>query len=222
VVSWFGARDPDFVRRLTALVPDTVVVRSVGEGRPVWEHLLASVGASTDDAARWRGPIAPAAALVDDGRRVLGDAGWDGRARLVVVHPGAGGVAKRWPAEGYAAVLERLRAERALVFAIHQGPADAAAVAALRARVTGPAMVLHEPSLPCLAGVLASATAYVGNDSGVSHLAAALGAPAVVLFTGDARAWRSWEPRPQPVVVSGSLERADVDRVLAAMRRAVR
>src|SRR5207253_8726296 len=52
VVSWFGARDPDFVRRPTALVPDTVVVRSVGASRPVWAHLLASVGAPMADAAR--------------------------------------------------------------------------------------------------------------------------------------------------------------------------
>src|SRR5439155_270180 len=132
VVSWFGARDPDFVRRLTALVPDTVVVRSVGEARPVWEHLLASVGAPMEDAARWREPVVPAPTLVDEGRRALRDVGWDGRTPLVVVHPGAGGVLKRWPAEGFAAVLERLRSERALVLAIHQGPADADAVAAAR------------------------------------------------------------------------------------------
>jgi len=56
----------------------------------------------------------------------------------------------------------------------------------------------------------------------VSHLAAALGTPAVVLFVRDALAWQSWEPRAQPVVVStASLERVEVDRVLAAARRAV-
>jgi ADP-heptose:LPS heptosyltransferase len=222
VVSWFGARDPDFVRRLTALVPDALVVPSVGEGRPVWEHLLASVGASIDDAARWRGRIVPAATLVGDGRRALQDAGWDSRARLVVVHPGAGGVAKRWPAEGFAAILARLCSERALALSIHLGPADAAAVAALRARLTGPAMVLDEPSLPRLAGVLACASAYLGNDSGVSHLAAALGTPSVVLFTRDKLAWQPWEPRARPLVVStASLERADLDRVLATLRQLV-
>src|SRR2546426_4702322 len=144
------------------------------------------------DAARWREPVVPAATLVDEGRRALRDVGWDGRTPLVVVHPGAGGVLKRWPAEGFAAVLERLRSERALVLAIHQGPADADAVAALRARLPGPAIGLDEPSLPRLAGLLGGATAYLGNDSGVSHLAAALGTPAVVLFVRDALAWQSW------------------------------
>ena len=177
VVSWFGARDPDFVRRLSALVADVVVVPSVGEGRPVWEHLLASAGAPTDDARTWREPVVLREALVDEGRRVLVAAGWDGRARLVAVHPGAGGAAKRWPAEGFTAVLEGLRSGGALVFAIHQGPADAGAVAALRARFTGPAIVLDEPSLEHLAGALACATAYLGNDSGISHLAAALATP---------------------------------------------
>ena len=38
------------------------------------------------------------------------------------------------------------------------------------------------PPLPVLAGVLSMAQAYLGGDSGVSHLAAAVGAPAVILF----------------------------------------
>jgi ADP-heptose:LPS heptosyltransferase len=131
-------------------------------------------------------------------------------------------VAKRWPAEGFAAILERLRSERILALAIHRGPADAAAVAALRARFTGPTLILDEPSLPCLAGILACATAYLGNDSGVSHLAAALGTPGVVLFTRDALAWHPWASRSQPLVVSTALESAEVDRVLAAVRRVLR
>ena len=219
VVSWFGARDPDFVHRLSALVADVVVVPSVGEGRPVWEHLLASAGAPTDDVRTWREPVVLREALVAEGRHVLVAAGWDGRARLVAVHPGAGGAAKRWPAEGFAAVLEGLRSGGALVFAIHQGPADAGAVAALRARFTGPAIVLDEPSLVHLAGALACATAYLGNDSGVSHLAAALATPSVVLFTQDKLAWQSWEPRAQTLIVSTtSLEHGDLDRVLVTMR----
>src|SRR5207245_6435946 len=147
VVSWFGARDPDFVRRLSALVADVVVVPSVGEGRPVWEHLRASAGAPTDDVRTWREPVVLRGALVDEGRRVLVAAGWDGRARLVAVHPGAGGAAKRWPAEGFTAVLAGLRSGRALVFPIHQGPAPPGAVAALRVRLTGSARVLAVPEL---------------------------------------------------------------------------
>src|SRR5262249_55624769 len=65
-------------------------------------------------------------------------------------------------------------------FLLVEGPADAASVAPL----TGlPGALLArglEPRL--LAAVLARASAYVGNDSGVTHLAAAWGAPTLALF----------------------------------------
>src|SRR5439155_863567 len=122
VVSWFGARDPDFVRRLTALVPDTVVVPSVGEARPVWEHLLASVGAPMEDTARWRGPVAPAPMLVDEGRRALRDAGWDGRTPAVVLFMRDALAWKSWAPRAQAVVvstasLERVEVDRVLAAA---------------------------------------------------------------------------------------------------------
>ena len=46
---------------------------------------------------------------------------------------------------------------------------------------------VKSPSLVALAGLLGGAVAYVGNDSGVSHLSAAVGAPSVALF-GPTRA----------------------------------
>src|SRR5207247_7567855 len=61
--------------------------------------------------------------------------------------------------------------------------------------------------------------AYLGNDSGISHLAAALATPSVVLFTQDKLAWQSWAPRAHTLVVSTtSLEHGDLDRVLVTMR----
>lgn len=218
VVSWFGARDPDFVARLTALVPGTVVAPSSEAGRPVWQHLLATVGEPLDDADRWRKPVPVPARLIEEGERALRDAGWDGDTPLVVAHPGAGGIAKRWPAEGFAAVLEGLTAGERITLAVHQGPADAAAVAALATQLGGPRIVLKEPPLPALAAMLRCATAYLGNDSGVSHLAAALGVPSVVLFTQDKLDWRPWARHVEPLAVrTSALDTADSVRVAAAM-----
>src|SRR5262245_12898780 len=42
-VCWFGSRDPGFVRRLRALVPEAVIAPSVSETGRVWEHLLATI-----------------------------------------------------------------------------------------------------------------------------------------------------------------------------------
>ena len=220
LVAWFGSRDPSFVRRLTTLIPRAVVAPSVGSDREVvWRHLLGTVGASGADAAL-RAPVGVPPALADEARLALRSKGWDGQARLLVVHPGAGGPGKLWPTTGFAAVLARLAETRPdLAIAIHRGPADSEAVAALSSRPGQRELRLDEPPLPLLAGVLALATAYVGNDSGISHLASAVGVPAVVLFGRERIAWRPWAEHLEPQVVSMPiLDEADVARVLDALR----
>jgi hypothetical protein len=217
VVCWFGARDPHFVRRLRAQVPGAVIAPSTSTGL-VWEHLLATCGAPTGD---WRAPARVAPALLARGRAALGEAGWDGRGRVVVVQPGAGGPAKRWPTEGFAAVLAGVAAQADVTVVLHQGPADADAVDALNARLPA-ALRLREPALPALAGVLAGAAAYVGNDCGVSHLAATVGAPAVVLFAEANLAWRPWAREPGVIAVAMTAAAADVTAVRAALERRLR
>jgi ADP-heptose:LPS heptosyltransferase len=77
--------------------------------------------------------------------------------------------------------------------------------------------------LPALAGALAHATIYVGNDSGVSHLAAALGVPSLVLFDPRHLAWRPWwaGARVQTVTLTRTVsdEVAAVVNELEAMLR---
>jgi ADP-heptose:LPS heptosyltransferase len=95
---------------------------------------------------------------------------------------------------------------------VHEGPADAEPVAELLARLPS-ARHLRQPELPALAGVLARCAAYAGNDSGISHLAATVGAPSLVLFARDHLDWRPWSTaaRVLPVGMTGCDE--DVDRV---------
>jgi len=218
LVSWFGSGDHDFVRRLTSLIPGAVVAPSVGAHGPVWEHLLDTVAAGGADASRWREPIAVPASIAEVGRRELERAGWDGRAPVLVVQPGAGGRAKQWPAQGFASVLRSLDALETAMIVLHRGPADADAVEALRPRLARGVAVLEEPPLVTLAGVLSHASAYLGNDSGISHLAAALGVRSTVLFTADHVAWRPWAAHVEPQLVSTqTVEPADVDRVRAVL-----
>jgi len=104
---------------------------------------------------------------------------------------------------------------------VHEGPADAEAVRALVACLCRPALRLADPPLPALAGALTLARAYLGNDSGVSHLAASVGAPSVVLFTEAALAWQPWSPTARCVAVTTSTvldtERAAVGAALRAL-----
>ena len=219
VVCWFGARDPTFVRRLSELAPGALVCPPTpSDDTLVWEHLARSVSAIAPGPPE-RGPIAVPQSLEAAGRRGLLDAAWDGTTRLVLIHPGAGGAGKRWPVEGFARVLEELTRSRDLAVVIHQGPADGEAVEALLARHRAGAIRLIEPSLPVLAGVLGRVAGYLGNDSGISHLAAAVGASAVVLFRKEMLAWRPWSAAARPLVVATeTLDLADVAAVTAGAR----
>jgi len=102
--------------------------------------------------------------------------------RLVVLHPGAGGRRKRWSSAGFAALADRF-ASLGHSTAITCGPADEDAVAAVQSelRVARPE-VLAGRRLDELASILANATLFVGNDSGITHLAALLGVPTVAIF----------------------------------------
>ena len=105
-----------------------------------------------------------------------------------VIHPGSGSRRKNWPADRFAELARR--AERAgLEPLILAGPAEEDVVIGDRPVVRG--LGLRE-----LAELLAGAALYVGNDSGVSHVAGAVGAPTVAVF-GSTRAqrWRPLGPR---------------------------
>jgi len=119
-----------------------------------------------------------------------------------VIHPGSGGRHKLWPAESWAAVIGALHP---LTFVLTCGPADAEVVDDLLAHMTdrSRARVLKHQPATTVAGVLAGARAYVGCDSGVTHLAAALGVPTVAVFGPTDP--RIWAPRGKSVqVVAGS------------------
>lgn len=203
IVSWFGSRDETYGRRLRALAPRALVAPPVPEDdTPVWRHLLGTLAgwdlAIPERVEPLRAPPLPA-----------GDAA--SRPRLVV-HPGSGGDWKRWPVERFAEVIRGLRHRRSLEILVHQGPADAEPAQRLLALLEGEATVLLRPDLPRLAAVLGTARAYLGGDSGVSHLAAAVGAPSVVLFPpATFKRWTPWSPTAVPVElqgVDGDVERA--------------
>jgi len=125
-------------------------------------------------------------------------------ARFLAIHPGSGSPAKNWPADRLAALARSLSRDRPWLLVV--GPAEAETTGVLRA-VPG---VVVAATLPprVLGAVLANAGLYVGNDSGVSHLAAAWGAPTVVLFGPTDPA--VWSPvGPSVVVVRSSDDSMD-------------
>ena len=213
MVCWFGARDPIFVRRLTDCVPGAVVAPSVQEGACVWEHLLWTIGAP---AGEWCAPIGASDAVRALGAQALAATGFDGPPPFLFVHPGAGGRAKCWPADAFARTIATVAARRRMNAFVHQGPADVAPAAELRAHIGRGVAWIVDPSLPSLAGALTRASVFLGNDSGVSHLAAALGIPSVVLFDARNLGWRPWAANASVRTVTLTETRAtDVQAVIA-------
>jgi heptosyltransferase III len=99
----------------------------------------------------------------------------------IVCHPGSGSSHKCVAPDTMALVIQGL-SEQECSPVIVGGPADQAAVLGLVARITDRLPVIQGQSLSTIAGVLAGARLFVGHDSGLTHLAAALGVPTVAIF----------------------------------------
>lgn len=139
----------------------------------------------------------------------------------VAVHPGSGSPSKNWPVERFVEIIRRLRAKNTETVAI-LGEADVAEAAVL-ARELPDLPVLEGLTLVELAATLAECRAYLGNDSGITHLAAAVGLPVTALFgPSDADVWAPRGRGGAKVLRApeGELERLAIAMVWAELENA--
>jgi ADP-heptose:LPS heptosyltransferase len=109
----------------------------------------------------------------------------------VLIHPGSGSATKNWPPERFAAVIRALDVPVRLVV----GEADTEVARQVEGLVGRRLDRLEQAPLDELASRLAGCRAYLGNDSGVSHLAGLCGARALVLFGPTSpEVWRPLGP----------------------------
>jgi lipopolysaccharide heptosyltransferase II len=132
-----------------------------------------------------------------------GTHGLDGLTRPVVaLAPGAIGTAKRWPVAAYRALSQRLLAEGVEVWVLG-GPAEKSQAREIVADSAARDFTGTDLRQAILA--LAAASAAVSNDSGLLHVAAALGTPAVGIF-GPTSPWH-WAPlNPLAAILETSSE----------------
>jgi heptosyltransferase-2 len=116
--------------------------------------------------------------------------GLTGGERIVALAPGAVGPSKRWPAASYADLARRLIADGASVWVLG-GPAEAP-LARIIAAVGPQVRDLTGTDLRNAILALAGADVAVSNDSGLLHVAAALGTPSIGIF-GPTSPWH-WAP----------------------------
>jgi Glycosyltransferase family 9 (heptosyltransferase) len=134
------------------------------------------------------------------------------------LHPGSGSPRKNWPVERYAALARALAPDAP--FALVGGPADDEVLAHITPLAPG-AIVLRNLPLGVLGTVLAEASVFVGNDSGITHLAAAFGAPTLALFgPTDPLNWAPVGERVQALrAARGELQQLDTHVVVEAASR---
>ena len=116
----------------------------------------------------------------------------------LALHPGSGSERKNWPEENWAALLRELCAQTALRFLLVGGEAEGDRLKRLAAAIPGPRRrIAQSLPLPELALLLQQCSVYLGHDSGISHLAAALGLPGLLLW-GHTRT-EIWRPRHEQI-----------------------
>lgn len=121
------------------------------------------------------------------------------RRLLIVLHIGGGSQAKRWPAAHWQELLGRITAEYDAAIVLVGSRSERHRARAITAGHPWPGVTdwTGQLSLRETAALTERADVLIGPDSGPAHLAAAIGAAAIVLFSGTnrVRQWRPWGRR---------------------------
>jgi heptosyltransferase-2 len=147
----------------------------------------------------------------------------DARQRIptIVFHPGSGSEKKNWPETKWAGLLQQIAATTNWDLLLVGGEAEGERLRRL-ATVLPPARCSIAQGLPLaeLAQRIQSGTAFVGHDSGITHLAAAVGLPCVVLWADTLE--EVWRPQGEPLVVLKEIigvQAISVEKVLNELRK---
>lgn len=119
---------------------------------------------------------------------------------FALLHPSAAFATKQWPAENFARVCEYLAArgiKRVAIAAKH----ERAVLDRLTAASRVPVLTFDDLTLPEIIALASKAKLFIGNDSGIAHIAAAVNTPSVVIFGSSNRDhWRPWTDAPNEIV----------------------
>jgi ADP-heptose:LPS heptosyltransferase len=138
----------------------------------------------------------------------------------LAIHPGSGSERKNWPEEKWRQLLERLATDTDFAFLLIGGEAEGDRLDRL-----GPALpparleIARNLPLPALARTLSGCRMFLGHDSGIAHLAGAVGRPGIILW-GESReeTWRPLGGQIQILRHPAGLAAIPVDVVLENLR----
>ena len=113
-----------------------------------------------------------------DGKKTLSHAA----PRVIVYHPGAGKAPNRWPAGLFARLADELSASVPSATIITSGPMDDGPVSAMTGSLHTSFEVIKNQPIRDVASAIRFADLLVSNDTGIMHVAAAVGTPVLSLF----------------------------------------
>lgn len=184
-------------------------------GRHASDHVVAALrplGVSAPPA--FEPEIRVSRSTLREARQLLGELG---ASPGCAVHPGSSLAAKNWPPHRFAAFIQKITVQNGMQVFLIEGPLDRVSVQNVSSRITGLDVPILQLPLRLLAAVLAQCLLFVGNDSGVAHLAATVGTPTIAIF-GPTDPLR-WAPRGQRVIIlknGHGLDAIEVEDVVEA------
>lgn len=215
--------DQPLAAALSGIIPRTAVVRTIppeGERTHVAKYRLQQLGQENTDGFI---PLSIPSIYRKRAADILGRPGADEGRAVIAIHPGSGGMAKCWPLENYFELIERMQQDRGAFIMLLTGPAEDRTV---RERIAGfcrtrtATLPVADEDLPTVAALLARCRLTIGNDSGISHLAAAIGCAVVSLFgPTDPALWKPLGPAVRVVTpkCGGDIAAITTDMVAGAV-----
>jgi len=122
------------------------------------------------------------------------------RSKVVILHPGSGSKKKVWPLDKFLNLAHTLQDHLGSKILVVLGPAEGIEVQrAFEGMGPNSIILARNLTLLQLASVMEGCWFFIGNDSGISHMAAALGLPTIVIFGPTDQ--RVWSPRGKKTFV---------------------
>lgn len=121
--------------------------------------------------------------------------------RFALIHPAAAFESKQWGTENFAGVVKYLF-ERDII-SVAVGTKEELPILFDLFNNSPLALFLYDKTLPQITALASKAHVFVGNDSGIAHVAAAVNTPSVVIFgSSNIAHWRPWTDAPNEIVSS--------------------
>lgn len=208
-VSWNIETVVPFTRAIRTIPPPGSLLHVTGY------RLMQLIPGLRDEGA----PLRLSRELREKAADLLRNNGWRDGTALLVIHPGSGGRAKCWPLKRYRELAQKVLRDNRVFVLFFSGPAESPETTReLDCFTRDHAPSLHAASVKLseAAALLSHCSLFIGNDSGMTHLAAALDRPVIALFgPTDPALWKPAGGQVEIILAGppGSIDDISLDEV---------